>query len=171
MTNELIIANLDLANKIASAKKKSLPKCISFDEVQSAAFMGLTMAANRYSPKVGGFVPYAAFRIAGEIKDYLRTLCWNGRGKAAKVNSMDDSYDYAAEPESDFEEFFDWITKELSPLGKRILRMYYAEDMTLKDVASQIGLSVTRVYQILQTSLQSLRNHPGFSDDLDQATN
>lgn len=155
--NELITNHMSFAERIASVQFKKTPPCVQWDELKSAAYMGLVDAATKYDGSKP-FEIYASFRIFGEIKDYLRTLFWNGRGQSAKVNSLDESYDYAAEPEPDnFDEFFEGITKELSPLGKRVLRLYYAEDLTLKEIAAQVGLSVTRVYQLLQTNLKSLR--------------
>jgi len=157
--NDLITSHLSFAERIASAQFKKTPSCVQWDELKSAAYMGLVDAANKYDGSKP-FEIYASFRIFGEIKDYLRTLYWNGRGQSAKVNSLDESYDYAGEPEPDnFDEFFEGITKELNPLGRKVLRLYYAEDLTLKEIAAQVGLSVTRVYQLLQVNLKLLRNN------------
>lgn len=72
---ELIINNMALANYLAKLKKISLPKNITFSELQSAAFMGLVEAANRFVPEKGiSFSTYAYFRISGAINDYLREL-------------------------------------------------------------------------------------------------
>jgi RNA polymerase sigma factor (sigma-70 family) len=156
--NTLILQHLPFAERIAAVQFKKTPSCVQLDELRSAAYMGLVDAASKYDG-TKPFEVYASFRIFGEIKDYLRTLYWNGRGKSAKVNSWDDSYDYAAEPEPDnFDEFFEGVTKDLSPLGKKILWLYYVEDLTLKEIATRVGLSPTRVYQLLQVNLKSLRN-------------
>ncbi len=155
--NDLITSHMSFAECLASVQFKKTPACISWDELRSAAYMGLVDAANKYDGDKP-FKVYASFRIFGEIKDYLRQLYWGGRGQDVRVSSWDDQYDFAAEAEPDnFDELFDGITKNLSPLGKRILRLYYAEDLTIKQIAEQVGLSPTRVFQLLKSNLQSLR--------------
>lgn len=71
--NTLIENNLLLARKIAAYQYKKTPKCVSFDELESAAYYGLVDAANRYNG-ITSFDNYASRRIFGEIKDYLRSL-------------------------------------------------------------------------------------------------
>ena len=155
--NDLIVSHMSFADRLASVQFKKTPACVQWDELRSAAYMGLVDAAAKYDGSKP-FNVYASFRIFGEIKDYLRTLYWGGRGQDVKVSSWDDTYDNAAEPEPEnFDEFFDGIAKNLSPLAKRILRMYYAEDLTIKEVAAEVGLSPTRVFQLLKSSLQTLR--------------
>ena len=155
--NDLITSHLSFADCLASAQFKKTPACVQWDELQSAAYMGLCDAAAKYDGSKP-FKVYATFRIFGEIKDYLRTLYWAGRGQSVKVSSWDESYDYAAETEPEsFDEFFDGISKNLSPIGKKVLRMYYAEDLTIKQIAEQVNLSATRVFQLLKSNLQTLR--------------
>lgn len=156
--NDLITTHMSFAERLASAQFKKTPTCVQWDELRSAAYMGLVDATTKYDGSKP-FTVYASFRIFGEIKDYLRTLYWAGRGQNVKVSSWDDAYDHAteAEPEN-FDEFFDGIAKNLFPLGKKILRLYYAEDLTIKQIAEQVNLSSTRVFQLLKSNLQSLRD-------------
>jgi len=155
--NDLITTHMFFAERLASAQFKKTPACVQWDELVSAAYMGLCDAAAKYDGSKP-FTVYASFRIFGEIKDYLRTLYWAGRGQDVKVSSWDDAFDYAdeAEPEN-FDEFFDGIAKNLSPIGKQVLRMYYAEDLTIKQIAEKVNLSATRVFQLLKINLQNLR--------------
>jgi hypothetical protein len=51
--NKLIEENLFLAKKIASDRKKSVPKFVDFEELQSAAYLGLVEAANRFDENRG----------------------------------------------------------------------------------------------------------------------
>lgn len=155
--NDLITNHMSFAERLASAQFKKTPKCVQWDELKSAAYMGLVDAATKYDGSKP-FSVYATFRIFGEIKDYLRTLYWAGRGQDVKVSSWDEALDYAAETEPEnFDEFFDGIAKNLSSLGKKILRMYYAEDLTIKQIAAEVNLSPTRVFQLLKSNLQALR--------------
>lgn len=71
---QLIIKNLKLADKIAQSTKKTY-YFISYDELQSAAYMGLSEAALNFNiQKCASFSNYATYRIFGAIKDYLREL-------------------------------------------------------------------------------------------------
>ena len=155
--NELIVSNMSLAERLASAQFKKTPSCVQWDELKSAAYMGLVDAATKYDGNKP-FNIYASFRIFGEIKDYLRTLYWGGRNQDIKMSSWDNAYDSAAEsdPES-FDEFFEDIVKNLSAIGKKVLRMYYAQDLTIKEIAVEVNLSPTRVFQLLKSSLQNIR--------------
>jgi len=75
---DLILNNLFFAEQIAASQFKKTPRRIQYDELKSAAYLGLTVAASRYN----GTVPFEAFarkRILGEIKDYLRKYYWRNR--------------------------------------------------------------------------------------------
>ncbi len=155
--NELISSHISFAEQLASVQFRKIPSCVQWDELKSAAYMGLVDAAEKYDGSKP-FKSYASFRIFGEIKDYLRTLYWGGRRGGFKVSSWDSEYEQVSESESeDFNDFFEGITKMLSPLSKKILYMYYAEDKTMKQIGVEVNLSASRVYQILQDNLQVLR--------------
>ena len=155
--NNLIASHMSFAELLASVQFKKTPSCVQMDELKSAAYMGLVDAAVKYDGSKP-FKVYASFRIFGEIKDYLRTLYWGGRGQDVKMNSWEQSFDYADEEEpASFDEFFDGIAKNLSGIGKKVLRMYYAEDLTIKQIAKKVDLSPTRVFQLLKSNLQMLR--------------
>lgn len=69
--NRLIVENIDFADQIASNLFKKTPKWIYLDELKSAAYLGLVVAASRYEGAVP-FKGYACHRISGEIMDYMR---------------------------------------------------------------------------------------------------
>jgi len=86
---ELITLNINFANKIA-AHKKSRISCVHFEELQSAAFLGLVEAANGYdSEKNNCFLAYAYIRINGAIKDYLREIRWGSRRIPIKTHAIE----------------------------------------------------------------------------------
>ena len=70
--NSLILNNISLAEKIAKSKKRKLSH-ISYDELKSAAYLGLVEAANNYnSSENDNFPAFAVWRIIGAVRDYLR---------------------------------------------------------------------------------------------------
>lgn len=79
VTNELITDNLFFADILAAKFKKRL-SFTSYEELQSAAYLGLVEAANKFDPsRSNGFRSFARFRIIGAIKDYLREISWGSR--------------------------------------------------------------------------------------------
>jgi RNA polymerase sigma factor (sigma-70 family) len=85
-------------------------------------------------------------------------LYWGGRGQKINVSSLSEDIDQTAEEDvSSFDETFEDITKNLSFLNKKILHMYYAQDLSMKEIAAQVDLSPTRVFQLLKFSLKKCR--------------
>jgi RNA polymerase sigma factor for flagellar operon FliA len=76
--DKLILDHLTWAQKIATKRIGKLPRRISYDDIESAALMGLVDAANRYDESKGvPFTAYAFHRINGAIFDFLREfLSW-----------------------------------------------------------------------------------------------
>jgi len=85
--NDLVIKNLPFAEKIAYYKSRRVPRSVQFDELKSAAYIGLFDAACKYDGSCP-FVCYAFSRINGEIRDYLRSLSLSGRSKFVKFCSL-----------------------------------------------------------------------------------
>jgi len=78
---ELVISHIDLANKMALSKKRLL-SYVHYEELQSAAYLGLVEAANKFDiNKNDCFRAFATWRIKGAIKDYLREIRWGSRRK------------------------------------------------------------------------------------------
>jgi RNA polymerase sigma factor (sigma-70 family) len=160
MTNEernrLIIDYMPLANRLAWNKCKNTPPCVGIDDLKSAAYMGLVDAASRYNEFLGiAFGVFARTRIWGEICDYLRELRWGGQTNA-QVVSLDTStcISYIQHEQN---EFFDITIKNLNFLGSRILRLYYVEGYTMKEIGKFEGLSESRVSQILKNCRNSIK--------------
>lgn len=150
---------MPLANKLAFSKKRTLPNYIDIEELQSAAYLGLVEAASRFDESKGvSFTTFAYPRIYGAITDYLRSL-------DNSVLSIDDSDDdetllrdtLKAKDTPDFEEVLEVVTKELNPQAKNMLRFYFVEDYTMKEVGERFGISESRVSQIFSGCKQDIR--------------
>jgi len=156
--HELILDYMPLANKLAWEKKRELPPSVDIDELKSAAYMGLVKAANRFSPKYQvAFPTYARFRIRGEILDYLRELRWDIRAKVQNVDQEVLEILYFDHKISHTGEFFQKVTKSLSAIGKKVLLMYYVQERSLKEIGRVLGLSESRISQILTHSRNEIK--------------
>ena len=161
---ELIVNYMPLANKIAWSKYRTTPTCVTIDELKSAAYMGLVDAASRFDSSRGiAFGVFSRLRVAGEIGDYLRTLNWVG--PISQMTSLDapigDSMCLADMIEEEVEdtgrdEFFEKVTKPLSAIGGRLVKMYYIGEKTLKEIGAVEGISESRVSQILKQCRQQI---------------
>jgi RNA polymerase sigma factor (sigma-70 family) len=157
--NDLIVNHISYAERLASIQYRKVPKSIQWDELKSAAYMGLVDAASKYDGEQD-FVAFSRWRIIGEMQDYLKSRPLWGRSKSCKIQFFEEDYDSAAEPEpNSFSEFFDDLTSELKATAKQVLYFYYAEDFTLRQIAERMDISQTRVHQILQGGIQELREN------------
>lgn len=163
--NTLITQYMPLANKLANEKKKNLPKFISFEELQSAAYLGLVEAANRFDESLGNaFSTFAYWRIIGEMQDYLREIGWGSRGSLA-MQSLDMETESGemylkdmveAIPTKNHEEFLEELTHDLSWRSKDVLKKYYFDNMSLKEIAEIYNVSESRVSQLIGECKKSI---------------
>lgn len=71
--HDLIRSHLDMARRLARKIARRVPLAVRRDDLESAALLGLTEAANRYDNTRGEpFVAYAAKRVRGAVLDELR---------------------------------------------------------------------------------------------------
>lgn len=157
-SQDLVRTHIDFADRVACARKRHLPRRIDLDEIKSAAYMGLVQAAGRYDADRG--VPFTTFaypRIVGAILDYAREL----RGEVSldaedsDGGSLKDTV--VARPDGDAEELFEDLTYGLDDRAVHVLRCYYIDDVPMKEIGSRIGVTESRVSQMLSTSRTEIR--------------
>lgn len=141
--NELVIKYIPLAKKIAR-------KFSNLEEVQSAAYYGLIDAANKYnSVYKSSFSSYAKIRISGEIKDYLRKN---------KQNHQELKDDYSLDHQDYTNlDLFAYVFSFLDCTGQKIIRMYYIEDRSMKEIGEQLDIGESRVSQLLSKYKKIIR--------------
>jgi RNA polymerase sigma factor (sigma-70 family) len=157
----MIAQYMPVAQRIAASKKKCLPT-VDIDELRSAAYLGLVEAANRYNADQGEFLRYALSRIIGAVQDYLRSLGFGSKGSTSrgcksfvsldKVNTCTGEAFVDALPSRktiDLRIIFDEITEQLPPQGKNVLWQYFIEGRNLKEIGVGLGLTESRVSQLL----------------------
>jgi RNA polymerase sigma factor (sigma-70 family) len=164
----LILNNMNLAERISRSKKRKLSQ-IDYEELKSAAYLGLVEAANKYDPEENPCFPaYAAFRIVGAVQDYLRELSWGSRSRPVKTSDASlYEEEMGATDEASNEGFFERFTKQLPAAGKSVMRQYYIEERKIKDIASDLGVHQSRVSQLLSDSRNRLKSYwQGQADEL-----
>ncbi len=154
MNKKLVVDYIPLANSIAIKKKKNLPRHISLDELKSAAYLGLINASIKYDPLIGSFYNYASIRINGSIKDHLKSLIHNG------INNSEQEIDVLIleKNNTDTNDFFDFVSSKINASEYKIIKMYYIECRTMKEIADFEEVSESRISQIISKSLVKLRN-------------
>lgn len=156
----LVVSHLPLAHKLAlSAKKKA--SFLNYDELKSAAYLGLSEAALKFDSNLGiSFEIFASCRVFGTIKDYMRELSWGSRNNLIKT----ESFEFQEEPTHNDKleekvDVFEKITDPLSSINKKVLRLRYVEEAKIKDIADSMGVHESRVSQILSASCNNLRQY------------
>lgn len=142
---------MPLAESIARSRSRSLPANVTFDEVRSAAFYGLSDAASRYDPDRGvPFSSYAKIRISGEISEFFRGVSYGHQ--EPEDMACDD-----ADRSVDTEDFFDFVCSELGEKDGKLVRMYYLDGRSLKEAGEARGVSESRASQILKDCHRRLK--------------
>jgi len=155
----LVERNLALANKLAIQKKKNSPPRISFDELQSAAYMGLVEAATRFDATRGFcFTTYAYPRISGAMNDYLREL---GSSMISLDTDRDDASslkEICVSKQNNGEYIFELAEKDLGKKAASMLKSYYVGNYSMKEIGEQHGITEGRVSQLFAYYREHLRN-------------
>lgn len=63
-----------------------IPRSMEPDDAMQEGFLGLLQAAQTYDPSRGSFMPYAASRIKGAVRDALRRDDYLTRSRRQKAN-------------------------------------------------------------------------------------
>jgi RNA polymerase sigma factor (sigma-70 family) len=154
--NFLITSHLGLAERIAALKKKKLYS-VHQEELLSAAYLGLVEAAHKFEEsKCTSFPVFASFRIAGAIKDYLREMSWGTRHNPVRRTQMTE--DMLTDCMDDPCELIAKLTKCLGERERQIVRLHYQAGMEQAQIAQEVGLSKSRICQILQSAVETMRS-------------
>jgi RNA polymerase sigma factor FliA len=121
----LIQAYAPLVKYLAQRLAGRLPATICVEDLISAGVLGLLDAITKYDPTRGTtFKTYAAMRISGAMRDYLREWDWVPRSVRQKAHALTQAYaqlerqhgrpaddeDVAAVLGLDLATFHDWLT-------------------------------------------------------------
>lgn len=151
---------IPLANKIAFQKKRTLPKHVDIEDLRSAAYLGLVEAGSRFDPELGiSFSTFAYPRIFGAVHDYLRSQGMVKRGNFENCYSIDSSSSddefllkdsIESKPKCDIDECFEDLTVGFDEDAKLVLKYYFIDEESMKEIGSKFGVSESRICQLIK---------------------
>jgi RNA polymerase sigma factor (sigma-70 family) len=151
MNMDLAERYMPLAESMAYRRGYNLPRGLTLDDIRSAAYYALVEAASRYDPERGvSFPTYAKIRISGEITDCFRRV--PVRPTIAREREFEDPFGPV-----DTNDFFDFACSELCEQDIKMVRMYYVDGRSLKEVGAHRGVSESRASQILKKCHSMIR--------------
>jgi RNA polymerase sigma factor (sigma-70 family) len=153
--NELIISHLSLANSIAYKIRYKYKK-FTIDELQSAAYMGLVEAANKYDEKNGvKFITFATSKIRWAILDYAVEVRFSNNTNL-KFISLDDNQ-YSRKESGNREEIYKILTQDMNEREKEIFISYYVKEKKMHEIAVSYNVKESRISQILSKVVKRLQ--------------
>lgn len=176
--NALIEWYLPWLQRVATAMHRSLPRSagLDVDDLVSDAMPGMIRALERFELDRGlKFTTFALLRVKGGIVDALRERDWvprlerqrHGNGDAiVQVTTLDTQASDHSEgwqeatyddPDPRGDDFWRHVCRGLSCRDRLILMLYWRLEMTMRDVGDHLGLSESRVSQIMSQLFERLR--------------
>lgn len=176
-----VIQFLPLVERVAKRIARRLPRSVALDDLVGAGSLGLIDAVKRFDPaRAPSFSAYAELRIRGAILDHLRALDWLPRSMRASVNrgesdaavvSIDDRAGLGCDgfaaslptPSTLLEqrELRTCLAAAIAALparSRRVLALYYVDELTLKEVGAVLGVTESRVCQLHGEAVQRLKS-------------
>ncbi|MBI1945889.1 MAG: sigma-70 family RNA polymerase sigma factor [Deltaproteobacteria bacterium] len=175
-----VMQYLPLVERVAKRVARRLPRSVALDDLVGAGSLGLIDAVKRFDPaRAPSFSAYAELRIRGAILDHLRALDWLPRSMRASVKrgesdaavlSIDDRRGpgcdgFAANQPSastvlEQREQRDRLSAAIAALPertRRVLGLYYVDELTLKEVGQVLGVTESRACQLHGEAVLRLR--------------
>ncbi len=173
--NQIVTENLRLVEKLAKVKKKMVASPqVSYEDLVSAGYPALIEAADHYEQEKGPFETFASKRIKGAMSECVhdilrwgrrntnRKTCKSGKSipDGMSISSLDDlppDYYDSSLVYYDGGDLFDSITQPLSELGRKVLRWYFVDGLTYKQIGEKLGVVESRVAQKVRKYKDQLR--------------
>lgn len=193
----LVAEHIEVADRAAFAVMRGWPKMnqhwanINTDEVQAVAYEILCQAVFTWKPEKGSdFGGYAYKRIKYGIIDWLRQVGPYTRSRRERVDvtavswvdegdtELDDGRvptEHQMSHEQDTtdgdivaDDFVFYCLDQLDPRERYVAHQMYVEGRTLAAIGEDLGVTESRVSQILSKALNRLRRDQGVIEALDQ---
>ena len=173
LRNELVEAYLWIVPRIANKLRMRLPKYIALDELTSAGSLGLIRAVERFDPTRNlSFCTFATFSIRGAMLDELRSSDFLTKGMRrefgdecpAKVSLQTVSHEVVRLKDNTIDppwngivtdEFWEMVNS-IAGNGHNFVERYYRRSELMPVIGASVGLSKSRVWQILRDAEKRL---------------
>jgi RNA polymerase sigma factor (sigma-70 family) len=167
-TDEVLEKYKDQINSAVSWYIKSLPRHVAnseADDLASEARIAFVDALKTWDPRQGDLWPYVSVRLKGSMQDYLRKRggdpvagVYEFITSAANVYMAFNPQEIAHERSEEFMNVdLDSIMKDLSEQERSVIKGYYRDDRTFKQIGEKIGLSESQVSRIAKTATLKIK--------------
>ncbi len=161
---KLILEYAPLVKLVAGRISIHIGQYVDFDDLISYGIFGLIDAIDKFNMDKGvKFETYASLRIRGEIIDNIRRLDWIPNKDvtvADVVQTKADTPDLSYEKKEVKEILINAINK-LTEKEKKVVTLYYFEELTLKEISKVMNVSESRISQIHSKAIVKLQNKLG----------
>jgi len=133
------------------------------DDLLSEAKIAFVDTLKTWDPRKGALWPYVSVRLKGAMQDYLRkrgadpvTGIYEFVTSAANIYMAFNRQEIVHE-ESDASITVESAMKHLSEPEKAVIKGYYNQDKTFKEIGKEIKLSESQVSRIAKTATEKLK--------------
>ena len=152
--NDLCKRYVPLARKIASRYQG---RGVHYEDLCSAAELGLTLGSRKFDPSKGAFGPYVTFWIKGELTKLFKPTddAFSRRCVSLSIHHNDDERSH----QRDVADQAPTIAPYLSALSKRERHIIEARARaeTLTEIGKELGISAERVRQLEARALPKIK--------------
>ncbi len=169
----ILLDYLPLVRKVARNLHPRLPRSVRIEDLEQDGVIGLMRARRRFDLGRGlKFGTYAARCVAGEMLDGLRRLDWCPRQsrhlprtRLVSLNEARGTENLERENAAEIEEFWQLHTRWLPPKLRSVVILRYREQLSGVEIARSLGVSASRVCQMLGHAMGILRERFNHGQD------
>jgi RNA polymerase sigma factor (sigma-70 family) len=152
---ELTLSHIELADKIARMNQSKYPY-LSYDELQSAAYMGLVKAANQYNKNQNTkFSTFAFSKINWSIVQYA--ILESKRLPTVQIDPDSEEFSMSS-CDYDKSEFYNILLRVLDKREKEIFLDYYVNGKRMHQIADTLQLDESRISQIISGIVRKIQS-------------
>ncbi|OGC12795.1 hypothetical protein A3J90_04620 [candidate division WOR-1 bacterium RIFOXYC2_FULL_37_10] len=165
-SDEVVTKYKDQITRTVNWYVSTLPSHIRKSEAEDLAQeakIAFIDALKTWDPRRGELWPYVSIRLKGSMQDYLRKKKMDQvSGMYEWINSAAHIYlafnrEAIVHDQVDDVLHVDGALQELSEKEQQVVKMYYNEDLTFKEIGDKIGLSESQVSRICNEATRKVK--------------